>query len=194
MVPGYGGGANWMGGAFDPETGMLYVPSMTSPLAVRVGKGDPNRTNLAYHRQRGGGPPEGPHGLPLIKPPYGRITAFDLNKGEKVWRATNGGDGPRDHPLLKHLNLPPLGTLCRAGALVTKTLLFVPEGSGRSGSARGGGPGFKAYDKATGEVLWETEFATTITNVPMTYAAGGKQFIVVGVGSDPPELVALSLP
>ncbi|MCH9033913.1 MAG: pyrroloquinoline quinone-dependent dehydrogenase, partial [Planctomycetes bacterium] len=96
MVPGYGGGANWMGGAFDPETGMLYVPSMTSPLAVRVGKGDPNRTNLAYHRQRGGGPPEGPHGLPLIKPPYGRITAFDLNKGEKVWRATNGGDGPRD--------------------------------------------------------------------------------------------------
>ena len=66
-------------------------------------------------------------GLPLLKPPYGRITAIDLNKGEIVWAVANG-NGPRDHPLLKPLNLPPLGNTGRSAPLLTKSLLFVGEG------------------------------------------------------------------
>ena len=71
--------------------------------------------------------PAGPQGLPLFKPPYGRITAIDLNKGEQLWMTPNG-DGPRDHPLLKPLNLPPLGNPGRSSPLVTKTLVFLGEG------------------------------------------------------------------
>ena len=135
----------------------------------------------------------GPQGLPLIKPPYGRITAIDLNTGEHVWRVTNGGDGPRDHPAIAHLDLPPLGTPTRASVLVTKSLLFVTEGSGRSGSAIGGGFGFRALDKSTGEELWRTEFDAQVTGGPMTYMLDGKQYVVFPVGSDPPRLVALGL-
>src|SRR5207342_360301 len=88
--------------------------------------GDPKDTNLRY---RAGDRRllQGPQGLPLLKPPYGRITAIDLNKGEHVWMVPNG-DGPRDHPLLKGLNLPPLGHPGRSAPLVTRTLLFVGEG------------------------------------------------------------------
>jgi quinoprotein glucose dehydrogenase len=106
----------------------------------------------------------------------------------------NGGDGPIDHPAIAHLDLPPLGTATRAGVLVTKTLLFVSEGSGRSGSAIGGGPGFRALDKATGEELWKIELDGQVTGLPMTYLWEGKQYVVAPVGSNPPKYVALSLP
>ena len=97
-------------------------------------------------------------GLPIIKPPYGRIVAIDLNRGEHVWTAVNG-DGPRNHPLLKDLKLPPLGTASRPTALVTKTLLFIGEGSNLFGGIHPSmwGKKFRAYDKATGKVIWETE-------------------------------------
>ena len=112
--------------AFDPETGILYVESITGPFVADIVKGDPKQTNLDYL------PglrvyPAGPQGLPLLKPPYGRITAIDLNKGELLWTVANG-DGPRDHPLLKPLNLPPLGNPGRSAPLLTRTLLFVGEG------------------------------------------------------------------
>lgn len=192
QLPGHGGGANWPGAAFDPDTGLLYVPSMTSPLVAALGEGDPDRTNLRYTRRTS--ELEGPEGLPILKPPYARVTAIDLNRGEHVWAVVNGGDGPRDYPLLKELNLPPMGTLARAGALVTRTLLFVTEGSGRSGSARGGGRKLRALDKSTGRTLAEFELPDDATGVPMTYLAGGKQYVAVAVGSSPPQLVALSLP
>jgi len=192
LLPSYGGGANWPGASVDPETGWLYIPSMTRLLQMKLIQPDPSRSDFAYVRS--GSQVEGPQGLPLIKPPYGRVTAVDLNRGETVWMVTNGGDGPRDHPALKHLNLPPLGTPTRAAVLVTKTLLFVTEGSGRSGSAIGGGNGFRALDKATGKELWRMELDGQITGNPMTYAVDGKQFVVMPVGSDPPRLVALSLP
>ena len=91
-------------------------------------------------------------GLPLIKPPYGRIVAIDLNRGEHVWTAVNG-DGPRNHPLLKDLNLPPLGTASRPTALVTKTLLFIGDGSNTFGGIHPSmwGKRFRAYDKAHGQ-------------------------------------------
>src|SRR5918996_4192361 len=98
-------------------------------------------------------------GLRLRNPPYGRITAIDLNKGEIAWSVPNGG-GPRDHPLLQPLNLPPLGNPGRSAPLVTRTLLFVGEGDPiMAAPARvpkgmplalapgAGGRKFRAYDK-----------------------------------------------
>jgi len=138
-------------------------------------------------------------GLPLVKPPYGRITALNLNTGEEVWMAANG-DGPRNHPLLKHLNLPPLGIPSRPAPLLTKTLLFLGEGSNAITGALavpwGWGKKFRAYDKATGKVVSEMELPSGTTGGPMTYMVGGKQFIVVPIGDRdfPPEFVALGLP
>jgi quinoprotein glucose dehydrogenase len=141
---------------------------------------------------------KGPQGLPLTKPPYGRITAYDMNKGEKLWTIASG-DGPRDHPLLKDLHLPPLGIPNRAAPLLTRTLLFLGEGSdaimGTPQVDWGWGRKFRAYDKATGAVLWEIELPSGTTGGPMTYLAKGRQFIVVPIGGKdhPAELVALAL-
>ncbi len=191
-LPGIGGGANWPGAGFDPETNILYVPSMTQPMPLQLGAPDPARSNFRYTRVRN--TIEGPRGLPLVKPPYGRVTAIDLNKGEHVWVAVNGGDGPRDHAAIAHLDLPPLGSKCRAGVLVTKSLLWVTEGAGRSGSATGGGTHLRALDKATGEELCKYELPSQPTGVPMTYLASGRQYIVLAVGSTPAQLVAFSTP
>ena len=100
-LPGSIGGADWTGAAFDPETGMLYVPSMTNPFVANLIPGDPKETNLRY-RASTRELIQGPRGLPLVKPPYGRITAIDLNRGELKWMVANG-DGPRFHPELKAL-------------------------------------------------------------------------------------------
>ena len=138
-------------------------------------------------------------GLPIIKGPYGRITAIDLNRGVHVWMRPNG-DGPRFHPLLKDLNLPPLGYPNRPAPLLTKTLLFLGEGSdaisGTAGADWTWGKKFRAYDKATGSVIWEMDLPSGTTAGPMTYMVKGKQYIVVAVGArnHPSEYVALSLP
>ena len=190
------GGADWNGAALDPETGMLYVPSVTGTFAADLIPGDPSRTNLRYKN----GTRDfvtGPRGLPLFKPPYGRITAINLNTGDHVWMKPNG-DGPRDHPAIQHLNLPPLGQPGRASPLVTKTLLFIGEGDPINirTPPGGGGKKFRALDKASGEVLWETEFPAGTTGAPMTYLYKGKQYIVVAIGSanHAAEFVALALP
>ena len=138
-----------------------------------------------------------------------RITVIDLNEGNIRW-VVPPGNGPRDHPLLKPLNQPPLGNPGRGGLFATKTLLFVGEGDPvvvRAGSrlppgmplsiAPGaGGRMFRALDKRTGAVVWETELPAGTTGAPITYMARGKQFIVVAIGriDHPPEFVALSLP
>jgi quinoprotein glucose dehydrogenase len=207
-LPGSVGGADVQGGAFDPDTGLLYVPSITAPFVADIVKGNPARTNFNYVPGARAYPP-GPQGLPLLKPPYGRITAIDLNEGSIRWMVAHG-DGPRDHPLLKPLNLPPLGNPGRGGLVLTKTLLFAGEGDPvmvRAGSrlrpemplsiAPGaGGKKFRAFDKASGAVLWETELPAGTTGAPMTYMFAGKQYIVVAIGSNdiPGEFVALSLP
>ncbi|MQA30856.1 MAG: PQQ-binding-like beta-propeller repeat protein [Luteitalea sp.] len=208
QLPGSVGGADWQGGAFDPDTGLLYVPSITTPFVADIIEGDPKRTNFRYTRgsRRWIG---GPRGLPLFKPPYGRVTAIDLNRGEHRWMVPNG-DGPRDHPAIKHLNLPPLGNAGRAAPVLTKTLLFIGEGSpimAASGSrlppgmpvtiAPGyGGNGFKALDKATGETLFRLELPSGTTGAPVTYMFQGKQYIVVAIGGveTPAQYVAMALP
>jgi quinoprotein glucose dehydrogenase len=209
QLPGSVGGADWQSGAFDPETGVLYVQSITTPFTADILKPDAQKSNLDYVSGTRAWTP-GPQGLPLFKPPYGRITAIDLNKGEQLWMTPNG-DGPRDHPLLKPLNLPPLGSPGRSSPLVTKTLVFLGEGDpvmAALGSrlppempptiAPGyGGRKFRAFDKATGQVVWEMELPAGITGAPMTYMFEGKQYIVAATGSRDPQatgFIALSLP
>ena len=208
QLPGSQGGADIQGAALDPETGYLYVPSITSPFVADILEGNPDRTNLAYikgRRQWIGGP----RGLPLFKPPYGRITAIDLNTGEIMWMVPNGW-GPSDHPAIAHLNLGRLGTPGRPGPLLTKTLLFIGEGSnvGIDGGGRVmegmplsivtnyGEPWFRAYDKRTGDIVWEMELEAGTTGVPMTYLHEGKQYVVVPIGGRdvPGQWIALSLP
>ena len=196
QMPGSVGGADWTGAAFDPDTGMLYVPSMTNPFIANLVPGDSANTNLRY-RAGSRALIQGPRGLPLVKPPYGRITALDLHRGETRWTKPNG-DGPRDHPAIKHLNLGPLGHSVRASALVTKTLLFMTEGDQINVRTPPGGGGRKirALDKATGETRWEMELEAGATGAPMTYLHKGKQYIVMAIGSvnHIAEFVALSLP
>ena len=139
-----------------------------------------------------------PRGLPLFKPPYGRLVAIDLNRGDILWTVRNG-DGPRDHPAIAHLDLPRLGQGGRAAPLVTKSLVFLGEGANVGAAFLppfSGGKMFRAYDKATGAVVWEMELPGGVTSAPMTYMAGGRQYIVVVVGWDdlPSEYVALALP
>ena len=191
-------GTTFTGAGVDPETGVLYVPSNHSPIVIEMvetesGAWDSRRGTAHY-----GDHLEGPRGLPIFKPPYGRLTAIDLNAGEILWAAPNG-DGPRDHPAIAHLDLPPLGQPGRAAPLVTKTMVFLGEG-GTAGvpllPKYGGGRMFRAYDKATGEVIWEMELPGGATGAPMTYMLDGRQFIVVAAGwhEMPGELIALALP
>jgi quinoprotein glucose dehydrogenase len=139
----------------------------------------------------------GPFGLPLVKPPYGRITAIDLNSGNHKWMVPNG-DTPgwvKDIPELKGIKIPRTGLPDRVGMLVTKTLLFAGEGSGLYASDGGGGNKFRSYDKATGEIVSELELPANQTGIPMTYSINGKQYIVLAVGAPghAGELVALAL-
>ncbi len=199
QLPGSVGGAEWGGAGFDPETGMLYVPSVTGTFAADLTPGNPDRMNVRYTRGDRAFP-EGPRGLPLLKPPYGRVTAIDMNTGDHEWMVPNG-DGPRDHPDIAHLNLPPLGQPGRAMALLTKSLLFVSEGDPimvrtPPGAGPEAGKGFRAFDKETGAVVWETTLRAGTVGSPITYLHEGRQYIVLPIGSldSPGEWVALALP
>ena len=199
QLPGSVGGAEWGGAGFDPETGMLYIPSVTGAFAADLTPGNPDRMNVRFTRGTRAFP-EGPRGLPLTKPPYGRITAIDMNTGEHVWMVPNG-DGPRNHPAIEHLNLPPLGQPGRSMTLLTKTLLFVSEGDPimvrtPPGAGADAGKKFRAYDKNSGDVIWETEFPAGTNGSPITYMHDGAQYIILPIGSfdHPGEWVALALP
>jgi quinoprotein glucose dehydrogenase len=137
-----------------------------------------------------------PEGLPLLKPPYSRLTAIDMNRGEQVWMTPAGnGNRIRQHPRLKGLNLPPLGgDSTFSGPLLTRTLLIYALTAGGSND----GPRLVAYDKATGKELASADLPGAAIGTPMTYLLDGKQYIALTVqGATPrdiPEVVALSLP
>jgi quinoprotein glucose dehydrogenase len=193
VAPGFGGGANWQSGASDPETGFVYVGSVTRPFVAGVVKTDPPDPNRAGYTAGRGGPVPSVQTLPLLKPPYGRITAYDMNKGEIAWQVPNGDTPPAIKEALAKLgltNVPPTGFPSQAGLLVTKTLLFGGEGSG-------GRPLFHAYDKKTGENLAELPMPGNQTGVPMTYMYQNRQFILMAVGGQGQpagQLVAFALP
>jgi quinoprotein glucose dehydrogenase len=187
--PSGGGGSMWEGGVFDPETGVLYVSSISTVRVLTLAKNPKSDMNFSDVR---GMPPLLVQGVPILKPPYGRITAIDLNKGEPLWMIPNG-EPPRrisSLPALHGVQLPKTGSPSRADMLVTKTLLFAGEGWG-------GEPVFRAYDKATGAVVWERQIPGVATGLPMTYMLNGKQYIVFSAGDqetgEPAEMIAFTL-
>jgi quinoprotein glucose dehydrogenase len=245
MLPSATGGANWQGGAFDPESRMLYVYSVTSPTPlglvptepeksdfgwVQGTARDPNTTPSAAASAGGGrgtggggrgagaglseaGAPvaaagggrggEGGggltiQGLPIVKPPYGRITAIDLDKGDIAWQIAHGEtpDNIKNHPALKGLTIPRTGRPGRIGVLVTKNLVIAGEGgffitpNGQRGAM------LRAYDKATGAEVGSVYMPAPQTGSPMTYFYNGKQYIVVAISGAAysGELLAFKLP
>ena len=200
LSPGTAGGASWSGAGFDPETGVLYVPSAYSQNIIGLTPSNNPRSDVRFAREKYTFAP-GPQGLSFFKPPYGRLTAIDLNAGEILWQQANG-EGPRDHPAIRHLDLPWLGQGGRASVLVTPSFIFLGEGANVGVAALTqfwggvGGKMFRAYDKQTGEVVWEIELPGGTSGAPMSYMVNGRQYIVVAVGWEdtPSEWVALALP
>jgi len=195
-VPHNQGAANWESAAADPETGILYVPSITNWWGSALTPGG-TRSDMAYVGRASR--VEAPMGLPLIKPPWGRITAIDLNTGDHVWMVPNGHvpDYIKNNPALAGIDLSGAGNPERSPLLVTKTLLFSGDGAGLfSSGPQGGGKLFRALDKKSGKTVFEMELPLNETGLPMTYMAGGKQYIVLAVGArnTAAELIALSLP
>ena len=193
--PNASGAATWAGAAVDPETGMLYVPSNNLYSVFRLREARPGEAgNLRYREVReGGAPPRMPQGLPLFKPPYTRMTAIDMNTGDHAWMQPLGnGDRIRNHPMLRHLDLPPLGGDSEDhGPLLTPTLLI----SALSAGGTNDGPQLVARDKATGEVLAAIDLPRGALGTPMTYLLDGRQYIALTIGGSPvPELIALALP
>ena len=206
VMPGSIGGSGWGGGAFDPQTGVIYVKATNSPVLYRIFKTSapadtvdaeymvdlPNSTlSVPYDPPRDTtGAGQAPVAeLPINKPPYGTLTAIDLNTGEHRWQIPLG-DSPqiKAHPLLRGVTLPTsLGVAGAPGAIVTGGgLVFVT----------GGGSTLYAIDKETGATVWQADLGRRAYAVPMTYQTrGGRQFVVIatGVGADA-ELVAFALP
>lgn len=187
IFPGYSGGATWTGAAVDPETGMMYIPSFSAPRFVRLRKPEEGESDFGYIRDRSF-TLDGPQGLPLIKPPYARITAIDLNTGEHRWMVPHG-EGIRQRLINMGLDDPgPVGSFGRNGPLLTRSLLFVAQLDGNR-------PLIRSYDKDTGEVLSELDLPLPPMGTPMSYMVDGKQFVVVAVGAGPDtRLMGLSLP
>jgi quinoprotein glucose dehydrogenase len=223
MSPQATGGTNWPGGSFDPETGMFYVFTNSSVTSLGL-VNDPKRSDMdlisgvapdpnapppvaaapgaaaapAGGGGEGGGAGVTVQGLPLLKPPYGRITALDLNKGDLVWQIAHGetADNVRNHAALKGLNIPRTGRAGRIGTLVTKTLLIAGEGGFFTTPSGQRGAMLRAYDKATGKEVGEVFMPAPQTGSPMTYSLSGRQYIVVPIsgGAYSGEFVAFRLP
>ena len=194
MRPSVGGGANWSGAAVDPETGVLYVPSVNAYSTIGISAPEPHeqQSTLNYIRRSLSAGPVMPRGLPLWKPPYSRMTAIDMNTGDHAWMTPTGnGDRIRNHPMLRDLGLPPLGgDAGRTGSLLTRTLLIHALVAGGSD----GGPRLVAYDKATGAELASLDLPGGALGAPMTYLLDGRQHIALTVGGEVSGLVAFRLP
>ncbi|PWU03555.1 MAG: quinoprotein glucose dehydrogenase [Terriglobia bacterium] len=212
-----GGGANWPGGSYDPETHVFYVSSQSivTPIGLIPPPADRSDMNFISGQARppaapagrggaeggeGGGPGAALNvqGLPLIKPPYGRLTAYDLNKGDILWQAAHGDtpDNIKNHPALKGLNIPRTGRPGQAGTLVTKTLLIAGEKGMATQENGQRGAKLRAYDKATGKDAGWVSMPAPQSGSPMTYMINGKQYVVVAIsgGGYNAELVAYRLP
>jgi quinoprotein glucose dehydrogenase len=258
IMPSVTGGANWQGGALDPETNKLYVYSVTAPSALGLVQPDPTKSDFGYVLgvARANAPPvqtqsesSGParnepatasgqdlstasgargqapaaaggrgqapggrggagggggggalsvQGLPLIKPPYGRITAIDLNKGDISWQIAHGDtpDNVKNHPALKGIQIPRTGRPGRIGVLVTKNLVIAGEGGFVTTPNGQRGAMLRAYDKATGQDAGAVYMPAPQTGSPMTYFYNNSQYILVAVSgaSYTGELLAFKLP
>ena len=218
MLPSTTGGVNWPGGALDPETNYLYVYSITQIAQLGLVESDAKRSDMRYVRgtaqdpaapsrpaapagaagEEAGPPALAVQGLPIVKPPYGRITALDLNKGDLVWQIAHGEtpDNIRNHPALKGLTIPRTGRIGRIGPLVTKTLVIAGEAGFFTTPGGQRGAMLRAYDKATGAEVGAVYMPAPQTGSPMTYQLNGRQYLVVAIsgGNYSGELLAFRLP
>jgi quinoprotein glucose dehydrogenase len=220
-----GGGTNWAGGSFDPQTHIAYIYSQRSisNLGLHLGllPSDPKTRDFAFVQGNAadgirttggaganagaapGANTEGPvdrltvQGLPLVKPPYGQISAINLDRGEILWQIAHGDtpDKVKNNPALKGLNIPRTGRAGIVGTLVTSTLVIAGE-PGFVTTPFGHGAMMRAYDKATGKEMGAVFTPAPETGSPMTYMLNGKQYIVIAVGGadHPAEFVAYKLP
>lgn len=219
MAPATGGGTNWPGGSFDPQTNILYVSSNSSVASLAVVPPHPGQSDMAYIQgnaatgprtsggagsSAGGGrtefnvaagsrpvssrgrPPIGLRvdGLPLLKPPYGKITAIDMNKGAIHWQIAHGQtpDNVANHPALADVDLPRTGQNASVGTLVTKTLLIAGEAQLTTDPNTGERRAMlRAYDKATGTEVGAVALPAPQTGSPMTYQIDGEQYLAIAI-------------
>ena len=199
-----GGGTVWAGGSYDPETHIMYIYSRRSPGSLGLVKPDPAKNDMNYIQGsaltgsraaapmgapaaagggEGGGGGLNIQGLPIVKPPYGSISAISLDKGEVLWQIAHGDtpDLVRNHPALKGVTVPRTGQAGIIGTLTTKTLLIAGEAQITTGGHPRGAM-LRAYDKATGQDAGAVFMPAQQTGSPMTYMLNGKQYIVVAIG------------
>jgi quinoprotein glucose dehydrogenase len=213
QIPGIWGVGSWNLGAFDPETGYYYAVSATLPIVMGLFKTadtakiydyttmKPHKADTSelvpYWSPWGQASDVYVDSVPIFKPPWGRITAINMNTGDHVWQVPNG-DIKWNHPAVKQFHPAPTGIPCRTVALVTKALLFAGDCGWPTGSTDGSmyGKWFRAYDKKSGKVIHEIELPAGLTGAPMTYVHRGRQYIVLPIGGPqtPPEWIALALP
>jgi len=223
ISPGALGGTNWPGGAYDPETHLLYVFSQTTSQPKSLIKPDPGVSDMNYVTGRAGqaapvaARPMGARGaqlpvaasesggrtitvrgLPLLKPPYGILSAIDLDKGDIAWKIAHGEtpDNVRNSPELKGLTIPRTGRTGIVGPLVTKSLVIIGEAGFFTTPAGARGAMLRAYDKATGRDAGAVFMPAPQSGSPMTYMLRGRQYLVLAIsgGNYPGELVAYKLP
>jgi len=203
MLPSAGGGTNWPGGSIDPETGIAYLYSFTDVTVLGL-INDPERSDMNFIRGRARGIPAidaalNIDGIPLIKPPWGRITAIDLKQGEILWQVPHGEtpDNIKNHPLLQGIDIPRTGRIGRVGTLITKSLVIAAESGGTITLPSGEeGAYLRAYDKATGADAGQVVVPAAASGSPMTYMHDGQQYIVFAIsgGGFAGELIAYRLP
>jgi quinoprotein glucose dehydrogenase len=213
------GGTNVFGGGFDPETHILYVPSYTSLAPVALMK-PPSKdfSDMDYVQGNvisgirgvpgaggGGGRGRGgdtfnanPQGLSIVKPPYGRITAINMDRGEHVWQVPHGEtpDNVRNHPALKGLNIPRTGQSGAVGLVITKSLVVAGEPQQTTMADGRKGAMLRAYDKATGKEVGAVYMPAPQSGTPSTYMLNGRQYIILAIsgGQYVGEYVAFALP
>jgi len=222
------GGTNWPGGSYDPETHIVYVYACNAcvePIGLVPAPKDISDLNYIAGtagkevqilkgpgENAGADAPKPPKkmpgsqyvpmnvdGLPLIKPPYGTITAINLDKGEFIWQIAHGEteDVVRNSPALKGMTIPRTGQeTYNIGTLVTKTLVIAGEGHVTTTADHPRGAMLRAYDKATGKEVGAVYMPAPQTGSPMTYMLNGKQYIVIAVSGGPysGEYIAYTLP
>ena len=186
------GGTNWPGGGYDPETHILYVPSRTGFYSWElIPPPGPDISDMRYVKGtakhgvgHGGLRDLNVRGLPLAKPPYGRLSAIDLDRGDILWQRPHGDtpDMIENHPALAGLEIPRTGEPCThlIGPLVTGTLVVMGE-CGFHETPAGRGARLRAYDKATGDEVGAVFMPAPQSGSPMTYRANGRQYIVLAV-------------
>ena len=222
-----GGGTNWPGGSYDPETHIVYVQACNACLFPLGLVPSPSRefsdmdyvqgiagqeVRMTYGPGEGAGadatppPPSGAggrltltvQGMPLLKPPYGTISAINLDKGEIVWQIPHGEtpDYIRNSPALKGRDIPRTGQAGIIGTLVTKTLVIAGDPQVTTTASHPRGAMLRAYDKVTGKEVGAVYLPAPQSGSPMTYMLNGRQYIVVAVsgGAYSGEYLAFRLP